>query len=146
MSAVSCRCRDRSRSHRTDRPGTCMGPGPAPIHVSKRTAMGVCSMNGLLVKLAIAAAGSLLCSSPIGAQNPPPQKRAEHVEITKAPALEIAHDDLAIVRWTTTNPRGDDEHFGVVRYGTDPEDLSQTAKGRIRLNRRHPETLFRVRL
>ena len=43
-------------------------------------------MNRLLVKLAIiAAAGSLLCSSPTGAQNPPPQKRAEHVEIIKGP-------------------------------------------------------------
>jgi phosphodiesterase/alkaline phosphatase D-like protein len=50
------------------------------------------------------------------------------------------------VRWTTTNPRGDDEHYGVVHYGTDPEDLSQTAKGHIRLNRTHPETIFRVRM
>jgi phosphodiesterase/alkaline phosphatase D-like protein len=104
-------------------------------------------MNGLLVKLAItAAAGSLLYSSPIGAQNPPPQKRAEHVEITKAPELEIAHDDLAIIRWTSTNPGGDDEHFAVVHYGTDPKDLSQTTKSPLRLNRAHPETIFRVRI
>ena len=103
-------------------------------------------MNGLLVKLAIAAAGSLLCSSPIGAQNPPPQKQAEHVEITKAPALEIAHDDLAIIRWTTSNPGGDDDHFAVAHYGTDPGDLSQTAKNHIRLNQGHPETIFRVRM
>ena len=104
-------------------------------------------MNRLLVKLAItAAAGGLLFSSPIVAQIPPPQKRAEHVEITKAPELESAHDDTAIVRWTTTNPRGDDEHYGIVRYGTDPEDLSQTAKNPIRLNRGHAETIFRVRI
>ena len=104
-------------------------------------------MNGLLVKLAItAAAGSLLYSGPIGAQNPPPQKKAEHVEITKAPALEIAHDDLAIIRWTITNPGGDDDHFAVARYGTDPDDLSQTAKSHIRLNRGHAETIFRVRI
>jgi len=104
-------------------------------------------MNRLLVKLAItAAAGSLLYSSPIGAQNPPPQERAEHVEITKAPELEIAHGDLAIVRWTSTNPGGDDEHFGVVQYGTDPKELTQTAKSPIRLNRAHPETIFRVRI
>ena len=104
-------------------------------------------MNGLLVKLAmIAAAGSLLCSNPIGAQNPPPQKQAEHVEITKAPALEIAHDDLAIIRWTSTNPGGDDEHFAVIHYGTDPNDLSQVAKSPIRLNRGHAETIFRVRM
>ena len=123
-----------------------MGAVPASTLVSKRTAKGVCSMNGLLVKLALAAAGSLLCYSPIGAQIPPPQKRAEHVEITKAPALEIAHDDLAIIRWTSTNPGGDDEHFAVAHYGTDPNDLSQTAKNHIRLNRGHPETIFRVRM
>jgi phosphodiesterase/alkaline phosphatase D-like protein len=104
-------------------------------------------MNRLLVKLAItAAAGSLLCSSPIGAQILPPQKKAEHVEITKEPELESAVADMAIVRWTTTNPRGDDEHYGVVHYGTDPEELSQTARGHIRLNRTHPETIFRVRM
>ena len=104
-------------------------------------------MNRLLLKLAITAAvGIVLFSNPIVAQIPPPQKRAEHVEITKAPELESAHDDTAIVRWTTTNPRGDDEHYGIVHYGTDPEDLSQTAKGHIRLNRTHPETIFRVRM
>jgi phosphodiesterase/alkaline phosphatase D-like protein len=104
-------------------------------------------MNRLLLKLAIiAAAGSLLWSSPIVAQNPPPQKRAEHVEMTKPPALEIAHDDLAIIRWTITNPGGDDDHFAVAHYGTDPEDLSQTAKNHIRLNRGHAETIFRVRM
>jgi hypothetical protein len=27
-----------------------------------------------------------------------------------------------------TNPRRDDEHYGVVHYGTNPEDLSQTSK------------------
>ena len=53
---------------------------------------------------------------------------------------------MAIVRWTTTNPRGDDEHYGVVHYGTNPENLDQTARGHIRLNRAHPETMFRVRL
>jgi len=100
-----------------------------------------------MLKLAItAAAGSLLFSNPIVAQILPPQKKAEQVEITKVPELELAHDDLAIVRWTTTNPRGEDEHYGVVHYGTDPEDLSQTAKGHIRLNRAHQETMFRVRM
>jgi len=109
--------------------------------------LGVCSVNRLLLKLAItAAAGSLLFSNPIIAQILPPQKRAEHVAITKEPELEIAYDDTVIIRWTSTNPRGDDEHYGVVHYGTDPEDLSQTAKGHIRLNRAHPETIFRVRM
>src|SRR5712691_11709673 len=87
--------------------------------------LGICSMNRLLLKLAATAvAGILLCSHPIVAQIPPPQKKAEHVEITKAPELEIAHDDLAIIRWTSTNPGGDDDHFAVAYYGTDPKDLS----------------------
>jgi phosphodiesterase/alkaline phosphatase D-like protein len=93
-----------------------------------------------------AAAAALLVLNPVVAQIPPPQNRAEHVEITKAPELESAHDDTAIVRWTTTNPRGDDEHYGIVHYGTDPGDLSQTAKSPIRLNRTHSETIFRVRM
>jgi Purple acid Phosphatase, N-terminal domain len=104
-------------------------------------------MNRLLVKLAIiAAATNLLFSNPTVAQLLPPQKRAEQVEITKASELESANSWMAIVRWTTTNPRGDDEHYGVVHYGTDPQDLSQTARGHIRINRAHPETIFRVRL
>src|SRR2546430_9322897 len=104
-------------------------------------------MNRLLLKLAVTVvAGILLFSNPIHAQILPPQKKAQHIEITKEPELESAVSYMAIVRWTTTNPRGDDEHYGIVHYGTDPEDLSQTAKGHIRLNRNHPETIFRVRM
>lgn len=104
-------------------------------------------MKRLLPQLAIAAAaGGLIFSQPIAAQLLPPQKRADHVEITKAPELEAADSRMAIIRWTTTNPRGDDEHYGVVHYGTDADNLNQTARGHIRLNRAHPETMFRVRL
>ena len=109
--------------------------------------LGICSMNRLLMNLAITAAvGSLFSSSPIVAQNPPPAPKAAHVEITKAPELEIALDNLAIIRWTTNNPGGDDDHLAVVHYGTDPNELSQTAKSPIRLNQTHPETIFRARL
>ena len=109
--------------------------------------LGICSMNKLLMNLAITAAvGSLFSSSPIVAQNPPPAPKAAHVEITKAPELEIALDNLAIIRWTTNNPGGDDDHLAVVHYGTDPKELNQTAKSPIRLNQTHPETIFRARL
>jgi phosphodiesterase/alkaline phosphatase D-like protein len=37
-------------------------------------------------------------------------------------------------------------HYGIVHYGTDPKDLSQTAKSPIRLNQGHPYTTFRVRM
>ena len=57
-----------------------------------------------------------------------------------------ARDDLAIVRWTTTNPGGDDDHYSVIHYGIDPNDLNQMTKNHIRLNRSHPDTVFRVRM
>ena len=104
-------------------------------------------MKRLLVKLAITATVcTLLSSNPTAAQVLPPAKKAEHVDITKGPALELARDDFAIIRWTTNNPGGTERHFGVVYYGTDPKDLSQMAKSPIRLNRAHPETIFRVRM
>ncbi len=93
-------------------------------------------MNRLLPKLAIAAAiGSLLSFNVSVAHVLPPAKKAVRVEIIEGPALESARDDLAIVRWTSNNPGGTDDHFGVVHYGTDPKKLSQMAKSHIRLNR-----------
>jgi len=71
---------------------------------------------------------SLLCSSPIAAQIPPPAPRAEHVEIIKGPALEISHDDVAIVRWTTNNPGGDDDHYSVIHYATDHAEVPSLAE------------------
>jgi len=118
-------------------------------------------MNQMTLRLAIAVAvGSLLYSNPAAAQNSPhggifkgpysakgelpPAKTAANVRITKGPELESAKDGWAIIRWTSNNPGGTDEHFGVVHYGTDPKDLSELAKSHIRLNRNHPETIFRV--
>jgi hypothetical protein len=88
----------------------------------------------------------LLLSHAAGAQVPSPAKKTERVKIINGPELESASEYLTIIRWTTANPGGADVHYGIVRYGTDPKDLSQTAKNPIRLNRSHPETVFRVRL
>jgi hypothetical protein len=96
--------------------------------------------------LAIVAGVGITSANLSVAQELPPAKKAEGVKIIKGPELELAIDGLTIVRWTSTNPGGDDEHYGVVHYGTDPNDLSQTAKSHIRLNRLHPETSFRVRV
>ena len=76
----------------------------------------------------------------------PPAKKAAHVKITEGPSLESFRNNEAIIRWTSDNPGGTDEHYGIVQYGTDPKQLTQTAKGHIRLNREHPTTVFRVRL
>ena len=104
------------------------------------------SVKSPLVKIAISLACTLLCANPARAQLLPPAKPAATVKMVKAPALEMALDYMAIVRWTTTNPGGDDEHFAIAHYGMNPEDLSQIAKSHIRLNRSHPDTIFRVRL
>jgi phosphodiesterase/alkaline phosphatase D-like protein len=100
-------------------------------------------MNRLLLILAI---GSLLSSNPGSAQVLPTAKKAERVAITKGPELESATNFLTIIRWTTNNPGGSDVHYGIVHYGTDPRDLSQTAKNPIRLNQGHQYTTFRVRI
>jgi len=105
------------------------------------------TMKGLVLRLAIAAtAGSLLCSDPTAAQIPPPAKKAERVEITKGPEVELSKSHLTIIRWTTSNPGGSDVHYGVVHYGTDPKELKQMAKNPIRLNQNHPQTTFRVHM
>jgi Purple acid Phosphatase, N-terminal domain len=122
--------------------------------------LGDLHMNQMALRLAITVAvGRLLSSSPAAAQTAPhggkgpysanrvilpPAKTASHVRITKGPELESAKDGWTIIRWTSNNPGGTDEHFGVVHYGTDPKDLSELAKSHIRLNRSHPETIFRV--
>jgi phosphodiesterase/alkaline phosphatase D-like protein len=103
-------------------------------------------MNRLLLILAVAAIDSLLFSPPTTAQVPPPAKQAKRVHVTQGPALESATDNSAIITWTSNNPGGTDEHFGVVHYGTDPKNLSETAKSHIRLNSGHSYTVFRVRV
>ena len=108
------------------------------------------------MKLATTAAASLLFSNLIAAQAgpyspkqlPPPAASATHVRITHGPELELAnaYDNSAIIRWTTNNPGGTDQHYGVVHYGPNPEELTQTAKSPNRMNRNHPDMTFRVRV
>ena len=74
-------------------------------------------MKRSLAKLAIAGTiGGLLCAAQTAAQIRPASRTA-HVEIISGPELEFARDDLAIIIWTSTNPGGDDEHFGVDAAG-----------------------------
>jgi phosphodiesterase/alkaline phosphatase D-like protein len=103
-------------------------------------------MIRLLLILTFAIMGTSVWPLPTAAQIPPPAKRATHVKVTDGPELESAKDSLAIIRWTSTNPGGGDEHFGVVYYGTDAKNLSETAKSHIRLNPTHSYTVFRVRV
>jgi len=107
-------------------------------------------MNRLLVKLAmVVTAAGLLHSFPATTQvSPvsPTTNKAARVQITQGPEIERADPDFAIIRWTSNNPGGSPEHYGIVRYGTNPTKLNQTAKSPIRLNPGHSYTVFRVRM
>jgi Purple acid Phosphatase, N-terminal domain len=99
----------------------------------------------------VAALISLLFASSSAAQSNayapkelPPAAKAPRVRVAQGPELESADENSAIVRWTSNNPGGSDEHFAVIHYGTNPKDLNQTAKSHIRLNQNHAETIFRV--
>ena len=116
--------------------------------------MRVLRLHRLTLSMAIlVVAGSLYFTSAAIAQaggyTPkilPPAKPARSVHIIKGPAIESVTDNLAIIRWTSNNPGGSDEHFGVVRYGTNPRHLDEIAKSHIRLNQNHSYTVFRVRV
>ena len=98
-------------------------------------------MNRPIPTLAITVlTGGLLLSNPISAQFVPSAKKAAHVSILKGPELESATENSTIIRWTSDNPGGSPEHFGVVHFGTDSKNLSQTAKSHIRLNPTHSYT------
>ena len=97
-------------------------------------------MNEVLLTLSIMVfSGSLL------AQESPTTPKAARVQIIQGPEIALA-SWFTVIRWTTNNPGGSPVHYGVVHYGTDPKDLSQTAKNPIRLNPYHSSTVFRVHL
>jgi hypothetical protein len=105
------------------------------------------SINKLLLKLAmVVTVGSLLYSTQAGTQVSPTTNKVARVRITQGPEIERADPDFAIIRWTSDNPGGSPEHYGIVRYGTNPMKLKQTAKSSIRLNPGHSYAVFRVRM
>jgi cytochrome c peroxidase len=83
--------------------------------------------------------------------NPRPHQSSTTPEVARlrliqGPMIEVATEHLTVIRWTANNPGGTPVHYGVVHYGTDPRDLSQTARSPIRLNPDHSYTVFRVRM
>ena len=99
------------------------------------------NMSRALAIWAIAVLGGSLC-----AQVSPTTPEAAQVRIIEGPRIELARKYLTIISWTTNNPGGSPVHYGVVRYGTDPNRPIETAKSPIRLNPDHSSTVFRVRL
>jgi len=104
-------------------------------------------MHRLFLKLGIMiVVCGLLYSTPAATQVSPTTKKAARVRITQGPEMERVDPDFAIIRWTSNNPGGSPEHYGVVHYGTNSRELSQIAKSPIRLNPGHSYTVFRVRM
>ena len=104
-------------------------------------------MNRLFLKGAVTLLVSSLLYSTAGlSQVSPTTAKAAKVRITQGPEIERNDAYLVIIRWTSNNPGGTPEHYGVVHYGTNPKELIQTAKSSIRLNPSHTETVFRVRM
>jgi hypothetical protein len=103
-------------------------------------------MNRLLPRLAlVVTVGGLLHSTPAAAQASSTTTKTARIRITQGPKIERADPDFAIITWTSNNPGGSPEHYGIVHYGTDAKKLTQTAKSPIRLNP-GPYTVFRVRM
>jgi hypothetical protein len=98
-------------------------------------------MNKILLTLTL-----MVLSGSLPAQVSPSTPKAPSVKISQGPEIELTRGTLTIIRWTVNNPGGSPEHYGVVRYGSNPKDLNQTATNPIRLNPAHSLTVFRVRL
>jgi hypothetical protein len=108
-------------------------------------------MRRFLLLFAITIAVENLCLSTLLAQftqyhakELPPAAKTAGVRLINGPEVESMQPTWAIVRWTSSNPGGPDEHFAIAHYGTQPQQLDQVAKSHIRLNRGHPTTAFRV--
>ena len=98
-------------------------------------------MNKALLALSI-----MILSGSLLAQESPITPRAERVQISVGPEVPLVGGYLTVIRWTVNNPGGLPVHYGVVHFGRDPKNLSQTAKNSIRLNPDHSSTVFRVNL
>ena len=88
----------------------------------------------------------MILSGSLLAQESPITPRAERVQISEGPEVPLVGGYLTVIRWTVNNPGGLPVHYGVVHYGSDPNNLSQTTKNSIRLNPNHSSTVFRVNL
>jgi len=76
-------------------------------------------MNKALLTLSI-----MILSGSLLAQESPITPRAERVQISGGPEVPLVGGYLTVIRWTVNNPGGLPVHYGVVHYGTDPNNLS----------------------
>jgi hypothetical protein len=101
--------------------------------------------RALLILAVTVVVGIAIASHPY-AQQRSTGSGSGHGHIVTRPALESATDNTAIIRWTADTAGGTATHYGIVRYGTDPKNLDQSARSPIRWNRIMPNMTYRVRL
>jgi hypothetical protein len=101
---------------------------------------------GLLTVAIAVVINNLIASPPSAAQQPSVDRGSERRQIVTGPALESTSHDTAIIRWTANAGGGTATHYGIVRYGTDPENLDETAKSPSRWNQSLPGRRYRVRI
>jgi hypothetical protein len=107
--------------------------GPRPVLSMKRLVLAL-----LMVAFAV---GLLIFSIHQRATD----KKAGHIQIIEEPAVESATDNAAIIRWTTNTGSSLIER-SVVRYGTDPKNLSGRAESPNRWNQNLPFMIHRVQV
>jgi hypothetical protein len=104
-------------------------------------------MKRVLLTVAIAVVvNSLIASHPAAAQQRLGSNGSERGQIVTEPALESATDNTAIIRWTANTGRGTATRYGIVRFGTNPRNLDQTARSPTRWNQNLPNMTYRVRI
>ena len=80
------------------------------------------------------------------AQPASPTSSAPRPGVVEGPEAEVATSYLTVIRWRINNPGGSPVHYGIVRYGTRSDRLTEMAESPIRLDPTHRTVLFRVRL
>jgi phosphodiesterase/alkaline phosphatase D-like protein len=96
----------------------------------------------LKIAIMVIAAGMLLVSSrPALAGESSASK-----PVDVSPTIESVKDTFAFITWTIPNPGGTILHYAIVHYGTDPDQLDQTAKSPTRINPANNDMIFRVRV
>ena len=104
-------------------------------------------MRPVLLTVAITVVvNSLIASHPAAAQQRAPANPFERRQIVTGPALESATHNTAIIRWTAKTAGGTAKHYGIVRYGTNPGNLDQTARSPTKWNQSLPNVTYRVRI
>jgi hypothetical protein len=98
------------------------------------------------MKKALLALSIIILSGSLLAQESTTTPKANQVRISDGPEVPLVGGYLTVIRWTVNNPGGLPVHYGVVHYGRNAKDLSQSARNPIRLNPYHSSTVFRVNL